>query len=57
MRPSRSSDLHGSGPDESAVALLLIDWINDLEFEGGERLLPQALQAAQATAALRSRAN
>ena len=38
------------------VALLLIDWINDLEFERGDRLLPQALAAAQATAALRRRA-
>ena len=56
MRPSGSSDRHGRAPDKSAVALLLIDWINDLEFEGGERLLPQALQAAQATSALRSRA-
>jgi nicotinamidase-related amidase len=38
------------------VALLLIDWINDLEFDGGDRLLPQALVAARATAALRKRA-
>ena len=42
-----------SRPD---AALLLIDWINDLEFEGGERLLPRALSAARATAALRKRA-
>jgi len=38
------------------VALLLIDWINDLEFDEGDRLLPQALVAARATAALRKRA-
>jgi isochorismate hydrolase len=56
MPRSRSSDLHGSAPDKCAAALLLIDWINDLEFEGAERLLPQALKAAKATAALRSRA-
>jgi nicotinamidase-related amidase len=42
-----------SRPD---VALLLIDWINDLEFEGGGELLPGALAAAKATAALRRRA-
>jgi nicotinamidase-related amidase len=42
-----------SRPD---AALLLIDWINDLEFEGGEKLLPQALAAARATATLRRRA-
>ena len=56
MPRSSSSDLHGSAPDECPVALLLIDWINDLEFEGGDRLLPQALAAAKATAALRTRA-
>jgi len=38
------------------VALLLIDWINDLEFDQGDRILPQALAAAKATAALRRRA-
>lgn len=38
------------------MALLLIDWINDLEFEGGEQLLPAALRAAKAVAALRQRA-
>src|SRR3954471_15756876 len=51
-----SKDLHGSAPDQCSVALLLIDWINDLEFEGGEKLLPRALPAARATAALRARA-
>jgi len=56
MPRSSSSDLHGSAPDQCPVALLLIDWINDLEFEGGERLLPQALAAARASAALRKRA-
>ena len=40
----------------SSVALLLIDFVNDLEFEGGERLLPSALHAAKATAQLRARA-
>ena len=38
------------------MALLLIDWINDLEFDGGEKLLPAALRAARAVAALRKRA-
>jgi nicotinamidase-related amidase len=54
--PVRTHDLHGSAPDKSPVALLLIDWINDLEFEGGELLLPRALPAAHAAAALRKRA-
>jgi len=56
MPLSRARDLHGAAPDECAVALLLIDWINDLEFDGGDRLFPRALKAAQATAALRRRA-
>jgi len=56
MPPSRSEDLHGAAPDKCTVALLLIDWINDLEFDSGEKLLPRALAAAKATAALRQRA-
>jgi nicotinamidase-related amidase len=56
MPLSRAKDLHGAAPDECTVALVLIDWINDLEFDGGDKLLPQALKAAQATAALRKRA-
>jgi nicotinamidase-related amidase len=56
MPRSRSKDLHGFAPDECPVALLLIDWINDLEFDGGERLFPHALVAAKAAAALRQRA-
>jgi|SRR5688572_2937640 len=43
-------------PSKPEAALLLIDWINDLEFEAGGKLLPQALAAAEATAALRKRA-
>ena len=56
MPPARNHDLHGNVPDESDVALLLIDVINDLEFEGGERLLPAALAAADRLAALAARA-
>ena len=56
MPLSRAKDLHGAAPDQCAVALLLIDWINDLEFDGGDKLFARALKAAQATAALRKRA-
>jgi len=41
---------------KSRVALLLIDWINDLEFDEGAELFPQALVAAKAAAGLRRRA-
>ena len=39
------------GKDRAAV--LLIDVINDLEFEGGEQLLPSALEMADAIVALK----
>lgn len=51
-----NTDLHGSAPDNSAVALLLVDVINDLEFEGGERLLSPAVEMAGALARLKARA-
>src|SRR5688572_22751821 len=53
--PRRNSDLHGNAPDKSDVALLLIDVINDLEFEDGAKLLEHALPAAKRIAALKRR--
>lgn len=53
--PQQNSDLHGNAPDSSTAALLIIDMINDLEFEGGDRLLEAARPAARATAALKQR--
>jgi len=50
------SDLHGNAPDTSPVALLLIDTINDLEFDGGARLLRYAVPMAKRIAALKRRA-
>ena len=41
------------GRRDDRPALLLIDVINDLEFEGGERLLPAALEMADAIVALK----
>jgi len=38
------------------LALLLIDVVNPLDFEGADRLLPQALDAARCVAALKRRA-
>jgi nicotinamidase-related amidase len=51
-----TSDLHGNAPDKSEVVLLLIDVINDLEFEGGEELLRNALPAARNIVDLKVRA-
>jgi nicotinamidase-related amidase len=54
--PAKNEDLHGNVPDKSNVALLLIDVINDLEFENGEELLRHALPMAERLAALKRRA-
>lgn len=51
-----NSNLHGNAPDKSDVALLLIDVINDLEFEGGDELFRNALPAAENIARLKERA-
>jgi nicotinamidase-related amidase len=53
--PPKNRDLHGFVPDECPVALLLVDVINDLEFEGGEVLLPHARRMAKRIAALKQR--
>lgn len=54
--PAKNLDLHGNTPDQSPVALLLIDVINDLEWEGGEQMLEQVLTMAKHIAALARRA-
>lgn len=54
--PAKNEDLHGNVPDKADAALLLIDVINDLEFEGGEELLEHALPIAENIAALKKRA-
>jgi len=54
--PVKDRDLYGSAPDKAPVALLLIDIINDLEFEGGENLIKYALPMAEKIKALRLRA-
>lgn len=54
MKPG-AEDLHGSAPDESDTALLLIDVINDLEFSDGRRLLRYAAPMAENLSRLKSR--
>jgi nicotinamidase-related amidase len=54
--PAKNQDLHGNVPDTASVALLLIDVINDLDFDGGERLLESALPMARRIADLKRRA-
>jgi len=54
--PAKNSDLHGNVPETCSVALLLIDVINDLEFEGSEALVRQAVPMARRIAELKRRA-
>lgn len=53
--PAVNPDFHG-GADRSPVALLIIDMINDLDFEAGPELLRHALPAARAIRKLKRRA-
>jgi len=54
--PAKNQDLHGNAPDKSAVALLIIDCINDLEFPEGDQLLRYALPMARQIRSLKERA-
>jgi len=56
MRQTLPSDKLNQAPDTAPVALLLIDVINDLEFEGGADLLLHALPMANALATFKRRA-
>jgi len=51
-----SHDLHGSAPDKSEAALLLIDVINDFDFPEGDELLQLALPVGKNIAELKKRA-
>jgi len=51
----RSEDLHGSAPDKSGAALLLIDVINDFDFPEGDQLLRLAMPVGKNIARLKQR--
>ena len=51
-----AGDLHGNAPDDSPVALLIIDMINAFDFEGARDMLPRAVAAARRIADLKERA-
>jgi nicotinamidase-related amidase len=54
--PARNPDLHGNVPETSPVALLLVDVINDLEFDGADELAVNAVPMAHRIADLKCRA-
>jgi nicotinamidase-related amidase len=55
-RASASSDLHGNAPDQCPTALVLVDVINDFDFETGPQLFGPALRAARKLRGLKQRA-
>ncbi len=54
--PAKNTDLHGSAPDKSGTALLLIDVINDLEFPEADQMFGAAVKMAHRLARLKERA-
>jgi nicotinamidase-related amidase len=54
--PARNPDPHGSVPDKSEIALLLIDVINDLDFPEANQLLRYARPMAKKLSRLKQRA-
>ena len=51
-----NQDLHGNVPDHSSIALILIDLINDFEFDGAEEIFAHTLAIAQPVATLKKKA-
>jgi nicotinamidase-related amidase len=52
-RKVENRDRSNHAPDDADTALVLIDVINDLEFDGGEKLLEHALPMADSLAVLK----
>ena len=56
VRPVNNQDLHGNVPDDSSVVLILIDLINDFEFDGADEMFTNTLAIAQPIANLKKHA-
>lgn len=56
MMPARNKDLHGSAPDKSHVALLIIDVINPLDFPEADQIIRFIPSMAKAIRRLKGRA-
>jgi nicotinamidase-related amidase len=54
--PARNEDLHGSAPDKSETALLIVDVINDLDFPEANQLLRFAPAMSRSLERLKERA-
>lgn len=55
--PTKNNDLHGSVPENSPIALLIIDVITDFEFPDGDKLLKNTEPIVKNIAGLRRRAD
>ena len=56
VSPVNNQDLHGNVPDDSSVVLILIDLINDFEFDGADPMFTNTLAIAQPIAKLKKNA-
>ena len=56
VSPVNNQDLHGNVPDDSSVVVLLIDLINDFEFDGADPMFKNTLAIAQPIAKLKKNA-
>jgi nicotinamidase-related amidase len=54
--PTKNSDLHGSAPDHSAIALLIIDMLSEVSEIDGGAFVAKARHAAKRIAKLKHRA-
>src|SRR6184192_3697557 len=54
--PTRNPDLHGSTPDKSEIALIIVDVINDLDFPEAKQLARFIPDLADKIARLKRRA-
>jgi nicotinamidase-related amidase len=54
--PAKNQNLHGNVPDTASVVLLLIDVINDFDFEGAEPIYQNFREIAPRIAALKKKA-
>jgi nicotinamidase-related amidase len=56
VSPVNNQDLHGNVPDDSSVVLLMIDLINDFEFDGADEMFANTLAIAPSIASLKKKA-
>jgi nicotinamidase-related amidase len=56
VSPVNNQDLHGNVPDDSSVVLVLIDLINDFEFDGADEMFTNTLAIAPPIASLKKKA-